>query len=180
MLKTKIDLVDPVKLAEFLALTLCIRGVSISHLKLQKLLYYAQGWGLVFLKAPLFDEEPEAWVNGPVYRSVYNRFKSFPLYEDLKESTSFMKGHDARLQKLTTNLALGKKFTAHIENVIERYGYKSHDALVLMTHREAPWMEARKGFKDFDSCNKPITHKSMKAYFTKVLEAAKAQAAVGA
>jgi hypothetical protein len=92
MSKNKIDLVDPIKLAEYIALTLCARGASISHLKLQKLMYYAQGWGLVFLKAPLFDEEPEAWVNGPVYRSVYNKFKGFQLYDDLRESDKFIFG----------------------------------------------------------------------------------------
>jgi uncharacterized phage-associated protein len=86
---------------------------------------------------------------------------------------SVKKGHDARLEQLTASL--DKETIEHIDNVIERYGYKSHDALVLMTHRETPWLTARKGLADFDSCAKPITHKSMKSYFSKVLEEAKAR-----
>ena len=46
---------------------------NISNLKIQKLLYYAQGCSLASLKEPLFDEEIMAWKhfnNNPVQRSV--------------------------------------------------------------------------------------------------------------
>lgn len=52
-------------------------GVTINPLKLQKLLYYVQAWHISkFNKEILFDTLPEAWVNGPVYREVYDNFKS--------------------------------------------------------------------------------------------------------
>ncbi|WP_375339284.1 Panacea domain-containing protein [Planktothricoides raciborskii] len=38
----------------------------LTAVKLQKLLYYAQAWALVWDKKPLFPERIEAWVNGPV------------------------------------------------------------------------------------------------------------------
>lgn len=46
-------------------------GVNITNLKLQKLLYYAQGFSLAWRGHPLFDEPIEAWAHGPVVRSVY-------------------------------------------------------------------------------------------------------------
>lgn len=45
---------------------------SLTHLKIQKLLYYAQGWFMAnYDGSRLFDENIEAWKHGPVVRSVY-------------------------------------------------------------------------------------------------------------
>ena len=44
---------------------------GITHLKLQKLLYYAQGISLAIYDRPLFKENIEAWQHGPVVREVY-------------------------------------------------------------------------------------------------------------
>ena len=50
---------------------------EMTTLKLQKLVYYAQAWSLVWDERPLFDEKIEAWSNGPVARDLfeYNRGK---------------------------------------------------------------------------------------------------------
>jgi uncharacterized phage-associated protein len=44
---------------------------DLTHLKLQKLLYYAQGWFLAFFDYPLFYNNILAWKYGPVIESVY-------------------------------------------------------------------------------------------------------------
>lgn len=44
---------------------------TMSTMKLQKLCYYAQAWSLVWDDKPLFDEEFEAWANGPVCRELF-------------------------------------------------------------------------------------------------------------
>lgn len=49
----------------------------VSPLKLQKLLYFAQGYHLGITGQPLFDEPIEAWKFGPVVASVYREFKQF-------------------------------------------------------------------------------------------------------
>lgn len=51
-------------------------GDAISNMKLQKLLYYAQGFALALLDKPLFDEDFEAWAHGPVLRCIYNKYKN--------------------------------------------------------------------------------------------------------
>lgn len=50
---------------------------GITHLKLQKLLYYAQGICLALKEKPLFEENIEAWQHGPVVREVYGIFSVF-------------------------------------------------------------------------------------------------------
>lgn len=54
----------------------CDQGDLMTNLRLQKLLYYAQGWYLARYGRPLFPEEIEAWKLGPVVRTVYNTYKA--------------------------------------------------------------------------------------------------------
>ena len=49
------------------------RRGRMTAMKLQKLVYYSQAWSLVWDGRPLFDDEVQAWVNGPV---VYDLFKA--------------------------------------------------------------------------------------------------------
>ncbi|GHU69931.1 hypothetical protein FACS1894184_14690 [Clostridia bacterium] len=42
-----------------------------TNLRLQKLLFFAQGWSLVIRGVPLFDDPIEAWQYGPVVPTVY-------------------------------------------------------------------------------------------------------------
>ncbi len=52
-------------------------GSFISNLKLQKLVYYAQAWYLAIHDQPLFNEEFEAWIHGPVIPVLYQKYKTF-------------------------------------------------------------------------------------------------------
>lgn len=50
--------------------------VSITHLKLQKLLYYAQAWNMVLSENEecLFQEKIEEWTHGLVVREIYDEY----------------------------------------------------------------------------------------------------------
>ncbi|MEE1379662.1 MAG: DUF4065 domain-containing protein [Clostridia bacterium] len=50
---------------------------GITHLKLQKLLYYAQGISLGMFDKPIFSENIEAWPHGPVVKEVYSVYNTF-------------------------------------------------------------------------------------------------------
>ncbi|MDR1166604.1 MAG: DUF4065 domain-containing protein [Deltaproteobacteria bacterium] len=50
---------------------------ALTHLKIQKMLYFAQGWHLAHLDIPLFEDPIEAWKYGPVVRSVYRALNSY-------------------------------------------------------------------------------------------------------
>ena len=48
-------------------------GGEISTMKLQKLCYYSQAWTLVWSGKELFNEDFEAWVNGPVCKELFKK-----------------------------------------------------------------------------------------------------------
>jgi len=49
----------------------------LSPMKIQKLIYYANGWYLGITGEPLIDEQVEAWTFGPVIPSIYREFREF-------------------------------------------------------------------------------------------------------
>ncbi len=52
-------------------------GQDITNLKLQKLVYFAQGWSLALQEHPLFEEEIQAWTYGPVIPELYRVAKVY-------------------------------------------------------------------------------------------------------
>ena len=46
-----------------------------SHLKLQKLLFYCDAYHLAYFDTELISDKFEAWVHGPVCRKVYDSLK---------------------------------------------------------------------------------------------------------
>ena len=103
-------------------------GDLISNLKLQKLVYYAQGLHLALYDKPLFPEAVEAWTHGPVVPELYHAYKhheagSIPRPGDLDFST-----FDAPTREL-------------LDEVYSVYGQFSAWKLREMTHEEAPWKE---------------------------------------
>ena len=68
--------------ATYCGLVLLKEGMTVSPLKLQKMLYYIQAWMMVFFDHQLlFEDNPQAWVNGPVYPQVYDRLRSIGRYD---------------------------------------------------------------------------------------------------
>ncbi len=51
---------------------------TISHMKLQKLCYYAYGWWLALCPndPPLMQSKPQVWKLGPVFQPVYSAYAS--------------------------------------------------------------------------------------------------------
>lgn len=101
-------------------------GDSISNLKLQKMLYYMQGFHLAYFGTPLFEDDIVAWQYGPVIPSVYANFKSFG-----KGNISLPE--DENIIKLTPDEE------SLFAEVYEVYGQFSAVKLMEMTHNESPW-----------------------------------------
>lgn len=103
---------------------------ALSNLKLQKLLYYAQGHHLARHGRPLFDDQVQAWSHGPVVPAVYHEFKRFGSGElGLDESDPFDWDD---IDEDTTQFLIG---------IWEAYGSLAAWRLRNMTHGEAPWSE---------------------------------------
>jgi len=103
-------------------------GGEISNLKLQKLVYYAQGFSLALRGMPLFDEPIEAWMHGPVVPALYRQFRdrgSNPIPPDVAFDPEVLSVDERRL----------------IEEVVGVYGQYSAWKLRQLTHEEDPWRE---------------------------------------
>ena len=102
------------------------QGETISNLKLQKLLYYMQGFFIAVFDKKLFENEIEAWQYGPVVREMYEHFKEFG------SGTITLK---ADVEILDLSEAESQLFN----DVMEEYGQFSAIKLMNMTHEELPW-----------------------------------------
>jgi uncharacterized phage-associated protein len=103
---------------------------ELSNLKLQKLLYYAQGHYLAERGAPLFADEIQAWAHGPVVPQIYHSYKR-PSGSTivLPESDPFTWDE---VDPATASLLV---------KVWNTYGGLSAGRLRNMTHEESPWQK---------------------------------------
>ena len=120
-------------------------GDLISNLKLQKLLYYVQGFHLALYDEPLFPEPIEAWTHGPVVPELYHYYKKYgvgaiPCPKDVDFSI-----YDEGTRSL-------------LDEVYSVFGQFSAWKLRNMTHEEEPWKFAAE-------TSGQISHQSMKKYF---------------
>lgn len=126
------------------------RRGEMTAMKLQKLVYYSQAWSLVWDDAPLFEEEIEAWANGPVVRSLYKRHQgSFKVKE--------WNGDPQKLSDTQRDT---------IEKVLDFYGGMSSQALSDLSHREEPWLKARTGLGPTDRGSRVISLAAMAEYYS--------------
>jgi len=136
----------------------------ISHIKLQKLLYFAQGIHLgAFEGKPLFNNRIEAWKFGPVVPDVYhNKFKHFGNNPIRRDNLDIVLGIDFldRVKRLDTDKL------PFLNDIWETYKNFSPFELVQMTHvKGSPWYEI------FETQGRPenveITKDAMTQYFKK-------------
>ncbi|PRX56675.1 Panacea domain-containing protein [Flagellimonas meridianipacifica] len=157
------------KLVDVIILYCNSNGLTITPLKLQKILYYIQAWHIArFEKHTLFDELPEAWVNGPVYRSVYNTF-SEKFYRNTPLKINVQGDVPEELETQMNELDLDQLQTEHINTTIKFYSPQSEGNLVLKTHADAPWNIARDGLDAFERSSNEISIDSMFDYYNPLL-----------
>ena len=107
---------------------------GITHLKLQKLLYFAQGVCLAETGEPLFYDNIEAWSYGPVVRSIYEKFvdngrNNLELDMENPENSSIVDKilNDTKVRKI-------------LDFVYENFASYTAWKLVDMTHKiGTPW-----------------------------------------
>lgn len=160
-------------IARFIVLRLLQRGNSISHLKLQKLLYYLQAWVMVhFDRAKIFENTPEAWVNGPVYREIYEIYRYKNLHSGFEEKDVVSNGMSLEdsLMELKEKMGLDEKLYQFIESFLNHYGSMTEDYLVFLSHSQQPWKDARKDLKDFQYSGNRISLDSMYEYYSKSIK----------
>lgn len=132
---------------------------EITPLALQKLLYYIQALFMVKYNKPLYDEECEAWIHGPVYEGVYNMFKGFKYNPIDDKRFAIFKNRFHELSDEEKQI---------IDLVVESFGVYSGKTLEKITHNELPWKEARKGCFPEEASKEIITKAAIKEYFINI------------
>lgn len=78
-----------IDLAEYVVRRAIDKGTPITNLRLQKTLYYIQGYSLKFLDEAAFDEDIQNWHFGPAVSSVHFHYLSYGIYPLGKKATVF-------------------------------------------------------------------------------------------
>lgn len=128
-------------------------GELMTNMKLQKMLYYQQGFHLAYFGTPLFDEDIEAWMYGPVVPAIYEEYKNNGrngIEPNRELAFSFEQ----------------KKELALFNEVCKVYGAYSAIGLMNMTHEEMPWKSTPTG----EGEGHVIAKEKMQSFFKKRLK----------
>lgn len=123
-----------------------------TSMKLEKLVYYCQAWSLAWDEKPLFDEEFQAWANGPVCPELFRKHKGlFVVDQTLFNDTP---DYDFTEDEIET-----------MDSVLDYYGDKEPQWLSELTHKERPWREARAGIPAGEPSDRVISKDIMQQYY---------------
>ena len=123
----------------------------LSAMRLQKLVYYAQAWSLVWDDRALFSEPIQAWRDGPVVYDLWQQYKGNVFVTKATRGNVENLDRDAR---------------ETIDGVLKVYGHLDAGQLSALTHREDPWLVARGDTPPNDPSSAEITLESMMAFYS--------------
>lgn len=140
-------------------------GDTVSHKKLQKLLYYVEAWHLVNFSSSIIDEDFQAWVHGPVIPELYHSLKEFG-FNDLRVINDEHDTVEEEIKGIIKKYNLSADKLEFIGLVLNRYGVLSSLELELLSHSESPWIEARNGSAPHQRCTTVISKERMKEFYS--------------
>lgn len=157
-----IRVIDSVLLSEYIL----ERGGKMSHLKLQKILFYIQALHLAYFDAPIIEDEFQAWLHGPVSRKVYDQIKGVSiLYTEINYEPAAGGARPSEILKA--------ELTADqldlVDEVIDEYGQLTSSQLEKLTHSEDPWINARRGYGVAERCEEVIPKEAMRQYYKQAI-----------
>ena len=131
-------------LAEYVIRRATEKEVTITNLKLQKTLYYLQGYTLRCFEEPAFEEQIQNWQYGPVVPTAYFAYSSYGA-SPLEMNTDIM---------IETIGSEREKFYNKIIDACLKYTARE---LVQKTHQEDPWKKSK--------LNEEITKDNLMKFF---------------
>lgn len=133
---------------------------NVTNKKLQKLVYYAYVWYLVFnnetaedIELKFFDAHFEAWVHGAVCPELYDKYKEYG---------------SSNIQKYVGELAdFSEDELDILNNVYDAYGTFNGCELESICCQEDPWKNARKDLNNYEPSTNEITDSDIFNYYIK-------------
>lgn len=110
-------------------------NINLTHMKLQKLVYYAQAWYLAWYSKPLFPQDFVAWQYGPVCPELYEKYSTYKSNMITIADSDYNHG------------IFCKEEIDALESVWQSYGQYDAYYLSEMTHREDPWKNSNQNDK---------------------------------
>jgi uncharacterized phage-associated protein len=124
----------------------------LSNLKLQKLIYYAQGIHLAYQGTPIFKDIIKAWAYGPVVPGLYRAYKKYGA-GGIPADESF------------NPKSIDKDMREFLDEIYKAFGQFSASRLMDFTHTDQCWKDAHP--------NGIISHKAMQESLKKYLKSDK-------
>jgi len=125
---------------------------EMTTMKLQKLTYYCQAWSLAWDGMPLFDEEFQAWANGPVCFELFTEHKGMFVV-------------NINLFRNLPDYVFTETQIETMDSVLSYYGDKPPQWLIELTHKENPWKQARADVPAGEHSSNIISKESMQEYY---------------
>ena len=133
---------------------------AMTQKKLQKIVYYAYVWYIVKynnnanrIRNVLFVEKPEAWVHGPVFRSLYDIYRGNSWND---------------IPKLNIVNLYNNELEKFLDSIWDIFGKYDGDELEVMTHKETPWIKARNGISAIAPSTEKISNKEIFLYYSNI------------
>lgn len=126
------------------------KGMDVTNLQIQKILYYLQAKTLVYNGRPLFKENIEKWRLGPVIPEVYHEYKLYGsqpideistemIFDDETFNVEFVEFDENDIDAETRDDISGAIITLLGKDAFE---------LVDLTHEHTPWKQLRERIED--------------------------------
>ncbi len=132
--------------------------ITVTPMKLQKLIYFAHGWHLAFFDRALIKEDVQAWPYGPVIPAIYHVYKTYGNATITQNTDEGIKGLSTEtIEFLDFIWSTYKKFSPiHLSNI---------------THlKDSPWDQVRQGHKGDLRRGIPMRNELIKRYFQKIYQ----------
>jgi len=133
-----------------------LEKITVTPMKLQKLIYFSHGWHLAFFNKPLIKEDVQAWAYGPVIPAIYHIYKNYgnaTITKDVEEGIEAL--GDETIEFLDFIWGTYKKFSPiHLSNI---------------THvKDSPWDQVRQGHQGDLRRGIPMGNDLIKRYFQEI------------
>jgi uncharacterized phage-associated protein len=165
---------DPKAIANYFLTVAAEHNEALTPMKIQKLVYFANGWHLAIKGEPLINEQVEAWKFGPVIPSLYAEFREFGNQPITKKAEHFVTEHldrfKVRFHRSAPNIddvpEQAEFIKAFLDRIWETYGGYSAIQLSNETHKPgSPWDKVSKHYGGSIPRRTDIPAKVMEEYF---------------
>jgi len=139
------------------------RGVPITHLALQKIVYFSHGNAYARFGKPLLLNKIEAWKKGPVVRELYFAFNTFGD-RPISGRAEIVNFQSRRREKIGYNFP--PEIMDHLRETLEIYGPIDPWRLVAMTHEAgSPWKQVIDGAEKKANAGMHIDESLIREFF---------------